>query len=75
MSLAGSTIEPYPHAIKAEHTPTGLVKFPVNVHSLQVERSDTSGHVRVVAKQNDITLSFLLDDDDCRHLAALLTKF
>ncbi len=73
MSVAGSIGEPYPHAIKAQHTENGLVKFPVNVHSLRVERSgDDSGYTRIVARKNDLSLSFLLDDDDCRHLAALL---
>jgi hypothetical protein len=74
MSVAGSIGEPYPHAVKAQHTDTGIVKFPVNVHSLRVERSDNNGYTRVIAKQNDLTLSFVSDDDDCRHLAELRTQ-
>ena len=70
----GSTKEPYANAIKALHAERGLVKFPVNVHSLLVERSQISGYTSVIAKQNDISLRFLLDDDDCRYLAELLTK-
>lgn len=31
-----------------------------------------TGYTRIVAKQNDVTLAFVLDDEDCRHLAALL---
>lgn len=73
MSVIGSVNEPYPHAIKAERIENGIVKFPVNVHSLLVERSQSSGYTRVIAKQNDTVLSFVLDDDDCQHLAALLT--
>jgi len=73
MSVIGSANEPYPHAVKAKHTDNGIVKFPVNVHSLLVERSQTSGYTRVIAKQNDTVLSFVLDDDDCAHLAELLT--
>jgi hypothetical protein len=73
MPVEGSTIEPYPHAMKAKHTDNGIVKFPVNVHSLRVERSQASGYTRVIAKQNAVELSFVLDDDDCQHLAALLT--
>jgi hypothetical protein len=65
--------EPYPNAVKAKHIDTGIVKFPVNVHSLRVERSAITGHTVITAKQNDITLSFVLDDDDCQHLVALLT--
>jgi hypothetical protein len=72
MSVTGSAItEPYPHAIKAQHTDNGIVEFPVNVHSLLAERQ-SSGYTRVVAKQNDTVLSFVLDDEDCQHLAALL---
>jgi len=72
MSVTGSAIaEPYPHAIKAQHIDNGIVKFPVNVHSLLVERQ-SSGYTRVVAKQNDTVLSFVVDDEDCQHLAALL---
>jgi hypothetical protein len=75
MPVEGSIIvEPYPHAVKAKHLDKGIVKFPVNVHSLLVERSKTNGHTRVTAKQNDTVLSFVLDDDDCRHLAELLTR-
>ena len=59
--VTGSINEPYPHAIKAEHIDNGIVKFPVNVHSLLVERQ-TSGYVRVIAKQNDTVLSFVLDN-------------
>jgi hypothetical protein len=73
MPVEGSTIEPYPHAVKAKHTDNGIVKFPVNVHSLLVERSQSSGYTRVIAKQNDTVLSFVLDDEDCQHLVALLT--
>lgn len=74
MSVIGSVNEPYPHAVKAELIENGIVKFPVNVHSLLVERSHSSGYTRVIAKQNDTVLSFVLDDDDCKHLAALLTR-
>jgi len=73
MSVIGSANEPYPNAVKAKRTDNGIVKFPVNVHSLLVERQ-TSGYTRVIAKQNDTILSFVLDDDDCEHLAALLTS-
>jgi hypothetical protein len=73
MPVEGSIGEPYPHAIKAKRTDNGIVKFPVNVHSLLIERSQSSGYTRVIAKQNELVLSFVLDDDDCQHLAALLT--
>jgi len=72
MSVLGSIDEPYPHAIKAQRIEKGIVKFPVNVHSLLIERGEDSGYTRVIAKQNDTVLSFVLDDEDCRHLAELL---
>jgi len=71
MVIGSAIVEPYPHAIKAEHIANGVVKFPVNVHSLLIERQG-SGYTRIVAKQNDVVLSFVLDDDDCQHLAAIL---
>jgi hypothetical protein len=44
MSETGSTaIEPYPHAVKAKHTDNGIVKFPVNVHGIYIEKSALSG--------------------------------
>jgi hypothetical protein len=74
MPVEGSIVEPYPHAVKAKHLDKGIVKFPVNVHSLLIERGQASGYTRLIAKQNDTVLSFVLDDDDCRHLADLLTR-
>jgi len=70
--VTGSATEPYAHAVKAKHLDNGLVKFPVNVHGIYIERSETTGYTRIIATQNDTTLSFVLDDDDCRHLATLL---
>jgi hypothetical protein len=65
--------EPYPHAVKARLLDTGIVKFPVNVHSITVEKNKLSGYTTVTAKQNDLVLHFVIDEDACRHLAALLT--
>jgi hypothetical protein len=72
MSEIGSTIEPYPHAIKAKHTDNGIVKFPVNVHGIYIEKSELSGYTTITAKQNDMVLRFVIDEDACRHLAKLL---
>jgi hypothetical protein len=74
MSVAGSMDEPYPNAVTSKHTDKGIVKFPVNVHSVLVEHSEMSGQTRLIAKQNEVVLSFILDDTDCRHLAELLSK-
>jgi hypothetical protein len=58
---------------KGRQLPDGIVKFPPNVHSIRIERSDTTGYTRLVAKQNDTVLSFMLDKDDCLYIAGLLT--
>ena len=58
---------------KATHLESGLVKFPPNVHGIYVEPQD-SGDVRLCVRQNDVQLSFVLDETDCKHLAALLLR-
>jgi len=63
-----------PADIKAKHLDDGIVKFPPNIQSLRVDYSAISGYTQITARQNDVSLLFVLDDDDCRHLAALLTK-
>lgn len=71
-AVIGSGIEPYPHAVKAKHVDHGIVKFPVNVHGIWVDRSEMSGQVTLKVRQNDVILQFVLDQDDCEHLARLL---
>ncbi len=71
--VEGSINETYPNAVKSKHIDNGIMKFPVNVHFLLVERSQISGYTRVIAKQSEMVLSFVLDRDDCAHLTALLT--
>jgi hypothetical protein len=51
--------------------PSGVVKFPPNVHGIYVE-PQASGYVRIVARQNEQELAFVLDAAACRHLASLL---
>ncbi|MCI0563094.1 MAG: hypothetical protein MN733_31840 [Nitrososphaera sp.] len=58
---------------KAKHFENGLVKFPPNVHGLYVEVREDGG-VNLIARQNDTRLCFVLDDDDRKHLAALLMR-
>jgi len=69
MSATGSDIE---YNSKTTRLPTGIVKFPPNIHSIHVEHSDVTGYTTIIAKQNAITLTFVLDDDACLHLAGLL---
>lgn len=64
--------EIYPRNAKALHTETGIVKFPSNIHGIYVEPGATGSKVLTV-RQNDVRLSFVLEEEDCRHLAALLT--
>ena len=65
-------MKPYPHAIEAKLLDTGIVKFPVNVHAIYIEKSKLSGYTTITAKQNDVSLRFVIDEDACRHLAKLL---
>jgi hypothetical protein len=59
MSETGSTaIEPYPHAYKPKCLNNGIVKFPVNVHGIYVEKS-ASGYTTITAKQNDVVMRFV----------------
>ena len=64
--------EPYPHAVKAKLLDTGIVRFPVNIHSITIEKSALSGYTTITVEQNATTLYFVIDDDACRHLARLL---
>jgi len=64
--------EPYPNEFKPLLVERGIVKFPVNIHGIYVEKRD-DGFTILTAKQNDVKLEFVIDDDACGHLAALLT--
>lgn len=74
MSEAGSTMTMDLVENKAKHLDDGIVKFPPNVQSLRVDHSAVSGYTQIIARQNDVSLVFVLDENDCRHLATLLTK-
>lgn len=58
--------------IATTHLPNGIVQFPPNVHGIYIEHQQ-NGRKRLVLRQNDVRLSFVLDGAACRHLAALLT--
>ena len=51
---------------------TGVVQFPPNVHGVYVERQE-SGDTVLTVRQNHARMPFILDDEACAHLAALLT--
>jgi len=51
----------------------GIVKFPPNVYGIYIEKQ-ASGHTHLIARQNDTRLTFILSEDDCLHLAALLSE-
>jgi hypothetical protein len=70
MSLTGSDIEFTP---KAKRLEDGIVKFPPNIHSIRINHSDETGHTTLNARQNNVTLTFVLNEEDCLYLAALLT--
>jgi hypothetical protein len=73
MSLMGSNEISLPSPGKAKHLDDGIVKFPPNVHSLRVQFCVETGNTQITAKQNGVILTFVIEDDDCRHLARLLT--
>ena len=54
------------------HAEKGLTRFPPNVEQINVEHEST--RTWLVARRNDVVLRFPLTEDDCRHLAALLTS-
>jgi hypothetical protein len=60
---------PY-YSAKVEHLKNGIVKFPPNVQGIYID--DHPSGKTLTVRHNDIRLSFVLEDDDCRHLAALL---
>jgi CRP-like cAMP-binding protein len=60
-----------PEKVKAKHLDRGLVKFPPNIQAIYVEQEET-GLTRLIVRQNELRLSFVLDADDCAHLARLL---
>ncbi len=73
MAVTGSGIKDS-EAVRTEHLENGVVKFPPNIHGIYVERGKATGYTRIVARHNDVSLTFVLDDSDCRHLAALLSR-
>ena len=54
------------------HAEAGLTRFPPNVEQISVERETT--RTRLIARRNDLVLRFPLREEDCRHLADLLTR-
>jgi hypothetical protein len=72
MSEIGSANETCPHALKAKLLKRGIVKFPVNVHGIYVDKGE-HGLTTITARQNEVVLSFVFDKEACQHLAALLT--
>jgi hypothetical protein len=60
-------------AVETRHLPHGVVKFPPNVHGVYVEPRE-DGRTNLIARQNEAELVFVLERDDCEHLAALLAR-
>jgi hypothetical protein len=54
------------------HAEKGMTRFPSNVEQITVERESVL--TWLVTRRNDVTLRFPLTEDDCDHLAALLTR-
>jgi hypothetical protein len=58
--------------LKFSHAESGLTRFPLNVEQISVEREAT--RTWLVARRNDVVLRFPLREEDCQHLADLLTQ-
>jgi hypothetical protein len=54
------------------HAEKGLTRFPPNVEQISVEHE--SMRTWLVMRRNDVMLRFPLTEEDCRHLAVLLTQ-
>lgn len=54
------------------HAEVGLTRFPPNIEQISVEREAT--RIWLVVRRNDTVLRFPLRDEDCRHLATLLSQ-
>lgn len=54
------------------HAESGLTRFPPNVEQISVERQGPRKWL--IARRNDVELRFPLNEEDCRHLAMLLTE-
>lgn len=68
MSLIGSDTD---NSSKATRLDDGLVKFPPNIHSIRIRRRQ-DGYTDIVVMRNELTLTFVADNEDCEHLASLL---
>ena len=60
------------HSFEFSLAEKGLTRFPPNVEQITIEREATC--VWLVTRRNDVVLRFPLSDEDCRHLADLLTQ-
>ena len=59
-------------SFKFSHAEKGLSRFPPNVEQITLERDPL--RTWLIVRKNDTQLRFPLNEDDCRHLAALLTR-
>ena len=59
-------------SVDFKHAERGLSRFPPNVEQISIEREAT--RTWLIVRRNEIVLRFPLRDEDCRHLAALLTQ-
>jgi hypothetical protein len=73
INALASTGVPMPdHQFTFSHGQSGLVRFPPNVEQISVEHESACTWLGV--RRNDVELRLPLSDEDCRHLAALLTR-
>jgi hypothetical protein len=58
-------------SFKFSHAEKGLSRFPPNIEQITVEHDPL--RTWLVVRRNDTQLRFPLNEDDCHHLAKLLT--
>lgn len=68
-----SSNEPYPNAVRFRKTTFGLARFPTRIETLSIEKSG-GGRRRLVARKDEVTIEFLLSQEECEHLAQILTE-
>jgi hypothetical protein len=60
------------HSVLFKRTERGLIRFPSNIEQLSVEYETTANWL--VVRRNDTVFRFPLSEEDCVHIAKLLTS-
>jgi hypothetical protein len=58
-------------SVEFSHAELGLTRFPPNIEQITIERE--ACRTWLIMRRNDLELRFPLTDENCRHLASLLS--